>query len=54
MEEFSLQTISMNNGGEFYYIGNGCCTEDRNGMSDTKFTYKVIREGLFLNKFPYS
>jgi hypothetical protein len=47
VEEFSLQTISANYGEPFYYIGNGCCTEDKisiNTETDIKFMYKVKRE----------
>jgi hypothetical protein len=55
-EEFSLQTIAINEGEMFYYIGNGV-TEDtlppNNDITNLKFMYKVIREG-FINLFGYS
>jgi len=49
IEEFAFQTISMNNGENFYYIGNGCCKEGKIGKNDPdngvfKFMYKVKRE----------
>jgi len=49
IEEFAFQTISMNSGENFYYIGNGCCTEGKIGKNDPdngifKFMYKVNRE----------
>jgi hypothetical protein len=49
IEEFALQTISMNSGENFYYIGNGCCTVGKIGKNDPdngifKFMYKVKRE----------
>jgi len=49
IEEFAFQTISMNSGENFYYIGNGCCTEGKIGKNDPengifKFMYKVKRE----------
>jgi hypothetical protein len=49
MEEFALQTISINSGEPFYYIGNGCCNEGPIGKNDPdsddlKFMYKVKRE----------
>lgn len=46
VEEFALQTISMNMGEPIYYIGNGCCSEapiDKSN-SDTLFMYKTRRE----------
>jgi len=48
VEEFALQTIVVNMEDSFYYIGNGCCSEEKIGAnSDTslKFLYKVRREG---------
>jgi hypothetical protein len=49
MEEFALQTISINSGEPIYYIGNGCCNEGPIGKNDPdsddlKFMYKVRRE----------
>lgn len=51
IEEFALQTISMNMGEPVYYIGNGCCTEgpiDKNDPSSDilKFMYKIKRETM--------
>ena len=48
VEEFSLQTISMMMGENYYYIGNGCCTNEQNGShgpSPTllKYMYKTSR-----------
>jgi hypothetical protein len=43
-----LQTIAANQDDYFYYIGNGCCTEEKNGPNNEttmKFMYKVQREG---------
>jgi hypothetical protein len=48
VEEFALQSIVVNMGEQFYYIGNGCCTEQTlapNDSSNLKFLYKVRREG---------
>jgi hypothetical protein len=49
MEEFAFQTISMNSGENFYYIGDGCCTEGKIGKNDPengifKFMYKIKRQ----------
>jgi hypothetical protein len=49
VEEFSLQTISMNMGEYFYYIGNGCCSDnisEKKNYNDPKYNimYKTIRE----------
>jgi len=49
IEEFAFQTISMNMGEHFYYIGNGCCSNDPIGPNDEdserpKFMYKTIRK----------
>ena len=49
VEEFALQTISINSGEPIYYIGNGCCNEGPIGKNDPdsddlKFMYKVRRE----------
>jgi len=49
IEEFAFQTISMNNGENFYYIGDGCCKDGKVGENDPengifKFMYKVKRE----------
>lgn len=49
VEEYALQTIAMNNNDIFYYIGNGCCTEelipiDQNETKIKKYIYKVKRE----------
>uniref|UniRef100_A0A6C0JP74 Nucleotide-diphospho-sugar transferase domain-containing protein n=1 Tax=viral metagenome TaxID=1070528 RepID=A0A6C0JP74_9ZZZZ len=44
VEEFALQTIIINFNESFYYIGNGCCTEEvigKNTDTDIKFMYKV-------------
>jgi hypothetical protein len=51
MEEFSLQTIILHKGEQFYYIGNGCCVNERIEPNDPngneyKFMYKVNREGF--------
>jgi len=48
VEEFALQTISVMMGENFYYIGNGCCTEEPNGThgpspSMLKYMFKVAR-----------
>jgi len=48
IEEFALQTISVMVGDNFYYIGNGCCTEQSNGThgpspSMLKYMFKVAR-----------
>ena len=51
VEEFSLQTISANYGEPYYYIGNGCCNENKlvlNTETDINFMYKVSREGFSL------
>jgi len=59
VEEFALQTIAVNEGETFYYIGTGCCSYERiNHLgpenSAFKFTYKVDREGnLAKNSFVY-
>jgi hypothetical protein len=48
VEEFALQTIVVNMGDSFYYIGNGCCSDDKlipNSDTNLKFLYKVRREG---------
>lgn len=50
VEEFALQTIAVNEGETFYYIGTGCCSNERINHfgpenSAFKFTYKVDREG---------
>jgi hypothetical protein len=54
VEEFSLQTILINEGDMFYDIGNGCCIEQILGPNTDetklKFMYKVIREE-FINFF---
>jgi hypothetical protein len=57
MEEFALQTIAMNLGERFYYIGNGCCTNDPIGTNGpnseiVKFMYKTNRD-TFLNPHTY-
>ena len=49
VEEIALQTISINLKCPIYYIGNGCCNEDRIPPNDPneenkKFMYKVKRE----------
>lgn len=49
IEEFALQTIAVNEGETFYYIGTGCCSEEKinrlgPGNDLFKFTYKVNRE----------
>jgi hypothetical protein len=46
VEEFALQTISVNSGDSFYDIGNGCYEEKLSPNTDTnlKFTYKVLRD----------
>ena len=47
VNEFALQTIVKNLDENFYYIGNGCCTEDKinkNTDTDIKFMYKVKEE----------
>lgn len=49
VEEFALQTIVVNMGESFYYIGNGCCSEEKllpNMDTNYKFLYKVPREGI--------
>lgn len=51
MEESGLQTITMNMGEPFYYIGNGCCSNDKiptNGPSRDilQFMYKTNREAF--------
>ena len=48
-EEFAFQTICMDNGENFYYVGNGCCTNDPIGTNNPdldiiKFMYKVNRD----------
>jgi len=57
VEEFSLQTISINLGEPFLYIGNGCYTSGPIATNDPageilKFMYKTERDG-FLNKDVY-
>jgi hypothetical protein len=47
-EEMALQTISMNFGETFFYIGNGCCSNDPVGTNSPdseiiKFMYKTER-----------
>ena len=44
VEEFALQTISMNTGGLFYYIGNGCYEEKIKPGEFLKFMYKINRD----------
>jgi len=49
IEEFAFQTISMNSGENYYYIGNGCYEEGKIGKNDPnngifKFMYKIKRE----------
>ena len=49
VEEFAFQTISVNENEPFYYIGNGCCSEETippNNIDteNKKFVYKVRRE----------
>jgi hypothetical protein len=49
IEEFALQTIAVNEGETFHYVGNGCCTNDTIGHlgpanSAFKFSYKTDRE----------
>jgi hypothetical protein len=57
VEEFALQTLSSNLGEPFYYIGNGCCSEEPIGHLGPgndlfKFMYKTRREGTMgLNTF---
>ena len=51
MEEFALQTISLNLGEYFYYIGNGCCSEgpiETNSPNGDifKFMYKTSRDAF--------
>ena len=55
MEEFVMATIATNSGEPVYYIGNGCCNEDRitpnnpNGKNK-KFVFKIKRtQGSFKN-----
>ena len=47
VEEFALQTISINMDEPFFYIGNGCCNEDpikQNEKNENlKFMYKTNR-----------
>lgn len=44
VEEFSLQTISVNIGNGFYYIGNGVYTQDDiSKLDNKKFTHKINR-----------
>ena len=50
VEEFALQSIAVNEGETFYYIGTGCCSNEKIGHLGPennlfKFTYKVDREG---------
>jgi hypothetical protein len=50
VEEFALQSICVNEGDTFYYIGNGCCSEEPIGHLGAenelfKFMYKTKREG---------
>lgn len=49
VEEFALQTIAVNEGEKFYYIGNGCCVEEpirHLGPENPlfRYTYKTKRE----------
>ena len=49
VEEFALQSIAVNEGETFYYIGNGCCSEEPIGHLGAenelfKFMYKRHRE----------
>lgn len=54
MEEFAMATIATNSGEPVYYIGNGCCNEDRitpnnpNGKN-AKFVFKIKRDMGSLN-----
>ena len=56
-EEFALQSIAVNEGDTFYYIGNGCCSEEPIGHLGPgndlfKFMYKTQREGTMgMNTF---
>jgi hypothetical protein len=48
-EEFALQTIVKSQNGNFYDIGNGCCSHERNPTNNPekgifKFMYKTNRE----------
>jgi hypothetical protein len=47
MEELAIQTILKDQGGNFYYIGNGTCTTERNGPNlpgkGRYFMYKTER-----------
>jgi hypothetical protein len=49
VEEFAIQSIAINEGDNFYYIGNGCCSEEPinhlgPGNDLFKFMYKTKRE----------
>jgi hypothetical protein len=44
VEEFAMQTIVKNMDDNFYYIGNGCCTNEPNGINnELRFMYKTYR-----------
>jgi hypothetical protein len=54
VEEFSLQTLSKSLGEPFFYIGNGCCSNNPIGTNNPhgellQFMYKTNRDG-FINK----
>jgi hypothetical protein len=55
VEEFALQSITVNEGESFYYIGNGCCSEEPIGHLGAendlfKFMYKTKREAAMTRK----
>jgi hypothetical protein len=43
VEEFALQTIAINLGENFYYIGNGWKEKELNINNKNEFMYKIIR-----------
>lgn len=55
IEEFALQTIAVNEGDTYFYIGNGCCSEEPIGHLGPgndlfKFMYKTKRETAMTGK----
>jgi hypothetical protein len=43
VEEFAFQTIAINSNEIFYYIGNGCCKNEKSNPINNEFMYKIIR-----------